>query len=74
MLAKLGEIASELYLAETDAVVNRLWTRAQKAMKALKVPASIAQHILDRRDPEVLARNLKEWLKKADRSPKRGPE
>lgn len=74
MLAKLGEIASELYLAETDAAVNRLWTRAQKAMKALKVPASIAQHILDRRDPEVLARNLKEWLKKADRPPKRGPE
>ena len=63
MLAKLGEIVSELYLADTEAQANRLWKRADKAMKALDVPGSIAQHILARRDPEVLAHNLREWLK-----------
>jgi hypothetical protein len=31
-------------------------------MKALNVPASIAEHILTQRKPEVLARNLRNWL------------
>ncbi len=65
MLSKLGEIVTELYLAETDARLNQLWARAEKAVKTLKVPPSIAEHILTRRDPEVLARNLRDWLKQA---------
>ena len=74
MLARLGEIVSELYLAETDAQANRLWKRAEKAMSALQVPQSTARHILTRRDPEVLAHNLRGWLKKTDRTPKSGGE
>jgi hypothetical protein len=62
MLARLGEIVTELYLAETEAKVDRLWERAESAMKALNVPASLAQHILTRRKPEILADNLKDWL------------
>lgn len=61
-LAKLGEIVSELYLAETDARRNQLWKRAEKAISALKVPARLAAHILTTRDAEVLARNLRDWL------------
>ena len=66
MLARLGEIVSELYLADTDARIDRLWKRAQKAITALEVPESVARHILERRDPEVLARNLSRWLKKPE--------
>ena len=62
MLDRLGEIVSELYLAETDAQQNRLWDRAKQAMTALKVPESVVTHILGTRSPEVLGRNLKGWL------------
>ena len=66
MLARLGEIVSELYLADSDTQRDRLWKRAEKAMTALQVPERVARHILERRDPEVLARNLSGWLKKAE--------
>jgi len=62
MLAKLQEIVTELYLADSARTQDRLWKRTEKAMKALKVPASVAEHILTQRKPEVLARNLKGWL------------
>ena len=72
MLARLGEIVTELYLADTDAKVNRLWGRAEKAMKTLHVPASIAEHILTERKPDVLARNLRGWLEAASKRPDKG--
>ncbi len=65
MLGKVGEIVTELYLAETDARRNQLWARVEKAIKTLNVRPRIAQHILTKRDPEVLARNLRDWLKQA---------
>ena len=63
MLGKLGDIVTELYLADTDRKRDRLWERVEKAMTALKIQPSIAKHILTKRTPEVLALNLKEWLK-----------
>ena len=68
MLNRLGEIVSELYLAETDPQRSRLWDRAKKAMAGLQVPESVVSHILDSRDPEVLGRNLKGWLRTAEKS------
>lgn len=62
MLAKLGEIATELYLADSDAKRNRLWSRAEAAMKSLKVGPKIVEHILSQRKPEILAANLRDWL------------
>ena len=62
MLARIGEIVSELYLADTDAKRDRLWDRAAKAMKGLKVSPRLAGHILTQRKPEILAHNLKTWL------------
>ena len=63
MLGKLGELVSELYLAGTEAERNRLWEKARKAMCRLGIPASIIEHILEKRDPEILAKNLQDWLK-----------
>ncbi len=62
MLAKLQELVSELYLADTDAKKKRLWDRAHKAMLKLKVPPTIVEHIMARKDIQVLAKNVQEWF------------
>ena len=62
MLGKLGELVTELYLADTEAKKNRLWQRAHKAMIKLKVPPVIIEHIMQKEDVEILAKNLQDWL------------
>ena len=64
MLGKLSELVTELYLADTQAKQNRLWQRAHKAMIKLKVPPAIIDHIMEKKDVEVLAKNLQDWLTK----------
>ncbi len=64
MLGKLSELVTELYLADTQAKQNRLWQRANKAMIKLKVPPAIIDHIMEKKDVEVLAKNLQDWLAK----------
>ena len=64
MLAKLGELVTELYLADTPAKQERLWQRAHKAMVKLKVSPAIIDHIMQKRDVEILAKNLQDWLAK----------
>lgn len=61
MLTKLAEIVSDLMLADTEAKARRLWSRADAAMKALKVPDSTRQHILAQKKPDLLARHLRDW-------------
>jgi hypothetical protein len=67
MLQKLGELVTELYLADTPKKKDRLWERAHKAMVKLKVPPAIVNHIMQKKDVEILAKNLQDWL-----APKRG--
>jgi intergrase/recombinase len=62
MLQKLGELVTELYLADTDTKRDRLWRRAHKAMLRLKVPPAIIEHIIEKKDVEILAKNLQDWL------------
>jgi len=64
MLGKLGELITELYLADTQSKQNRLWQRAHKAMIKLKIPPAIIDHIMEKKDVEVLAKNLQDWLAK----------
>ena len=70
MLGKLQEIVTELYLAETQAKRDQLWKRAEKAMTALKVPDTIAQHILTQAKPEILAKNVRQWREDARKPPR----
>jgi len=63
LLARLGELVSELYVAESDARQARLWQRVHKAMVKLKIPPAIINHIMTKQDVEVLAKNLNDWLK-----------
>jgi len=62
MLGKIGELVTELYLAETPKRRDQLWKRAEKAMTKLKIKPAIIQHILERKDPKILAKNLEDWL------------
>jgi len=62
MLQKLGELVTELYLADTQKKKDRLWERAHKAMLNLQIPPAIVAHIMQKRDVEILAKNLQDWL------------
>ncbi len=62
MLQKLSELVTELYLADTKAKQDRLWQRANKAMVKLKIRPALIDHIMEKRDIEILARNLQDWL------------
>jgi len=72
MLAKLQEIVTELFLSETEKKSAQLWARAEKAMISLKVEDSIREHILTKREPEMLARHLRGWLEDASRLRQQG--
>lgn len=63
LLTKLGELVSELYLADTDVKKQRLWQRAKKAMVQLKIKPAIVDHIMEKQDVEILAKNLQDWQK-----------
>jgi hypothetical protein len=62
MLQRLGEIVTELYLADTDDKKSRLWQRAHKAMVNLKVKPAIISNIMEKKNVEILAKNLQDWL------------
>jgi len=62
MLQKLSELVSELYLAEGQAKKDRLWQRVEAAMTKLHIPPAIAEHIMAKRDIQILAKNLQDWL------------
>jgi len=61
MLGKLSELVSELYLAETQTKQTRLWERVHKAMIKLKIPPAIIDHIMAKKDVQILAKNLQDW-------------
>lgn len=62
-LGKLQELCSELYLAETEKKKEKLWQRVQQAMEKMGVPQPIIEHILSKKDPAILAKNVQEWFK-----------
>ena len=66
-ISRLQEIVSDLYLAETDAKRQKLWQNAEKAMNNLKIPPKIVKHIMTKQDIEILARNVTDWLNKAQK-------
>ena len=63
MLQRLGDLVTDLYLAEGKSKV-RLWKRAVEIMEKLKVPGSQIQHISQSDNPAMLAELLKQLLEK----------
>ena len=64
MLQKLQELVTELYLAQNGPKEDKLWDRAEKAMVKLKIKPAIITHIMQKRQVEILAKNLEGWLGK----------
>ena len=62
MFQKIGELVTDLYLADTPARQNRLWQRAHKAMLKLRIAPAIIDHIMEKKDVQILAKNLQDWL------------
>ncbi len=63
MLQKLQELVTELYLAQSEAKKQKLWTRVDSAMQKLNIKKPIAENIMAKKDIKILAKNLNEWLK-----------
>ena len=57
---RLAELASELYLAEGDKKLDRLWDQVASALAKVDVAAARRDHILARRDPQLVAELVKE--------------
>lgn len=62
-LTKLQELVAEIYLADSDQKKMKLWQRVESAMAQLKIPKPVAENILRRKDPQILAKNITDWLK-----------
>ena len=62
-LGRLQELVTELYLADTIAKQDRLWERVHKAMLKLRIKPAIIEHIMNKRDVTILAKNVEDWLK-----------
>jgi hypothetical protein len=62
-LQKLGELVTDLYLAQNTPKEDKLWERVEKAMKNLKVKPGLIEHIMQKRNVKILADNLQDWLK-----------
>ncbi len=62
-LNNLQELVSQLYLADSKPKKAQLWERAHKAMLRLKVKPAIIEHIMNKKDVVILAKNLEDWLK-----------
>ena len=73
LLTRLQEIVTDLFLADSEAKRKRLWSRADKAMATLKVPQALREHIVKQADPEVLARNVRDWLAAAKKNAGKKP-
>ena len=56
MVQKLGEIVSEIYLAEGARKRDKLWARAEKALRNLKISDREITRLLQQRSPEALAK------------------
>lgn len=65
LLRRLQELVADLYLAGSGPKRKRLWERAETAMRKLAISPSSRAHILEKRDAEVLAKNLEDRLKAA---------
>lgn len=62
-LNNLQELVGQLYLAESKPKRDKLWERVHKAMLKLKVKPAIIEHIMNKKDIVILAKNLEDWLK-----------
>ena len=64
MLQRLGELVTDLYLADGKAKA-RLWQRVAETLDKLKVPKDRIQHLVQSDNPALVADELKRLLEKS---------
>ncbi len=64
MLQRLGELVTDLFLAEGKAKV-RLWKRVAEILEKLKIPKDKIQHLVRSDNPTLVANVLKKLLEEA---------
>ena len=57
---RLAELVGELYLTDGEKKRDKLWVRVAELLTKLEFPASRVEHLLQRRDPALLAGVMKE--------------
>ena len=62
-LQRLSELVADLYLS-TGKKRDKLWETAAAAMQKMKLPQDRIDHVLSKKDPEMLARLVKELMGK----------
>lgn len=63
-LSRLGDLVGKLYL-DTGKTLERSWKNAAEAMAKLEVPQSRIDHLLEKRDPALVAKLVEELLGKS---------
>jgi hypothetical protein len=63
MVQRLGEMVTDLYLAEGKAR-TRLWKRIAAALEKLQVPAARIEHVVQSDSPALLADLLKTLIER----------
>ena len=61
MLQRLGELVTDLYLAEGKSRA-RIWQRVSVALEKLEIPPRRIAHIVQSDNPELVANLLKELM------------
>jgi CMP-2-keto-3-deoxyoctulosonic acid synthetase len=64
MLQRLGELVTDLYLAEGTARA-KLWKRVAEALTKLNVPKDQVQHLVQSDNPTLVANTLKKLLERS---------
>lgn len=58
---RLSELVTSIYLAKAGSKqIEKLWASAGETMERLKIPAGRVAHVMEKRDPAVLAEVVKE--------------
>ncbi|MCA8994725.1 MAG: hypothetical protein KDA88_22295 [Planctomycetaceae bacterium] len=57
---RLSELVTNLYLATTEKQKDRHWKSAEEAMTRLGVPDSRVKHVVNSREPTLLAEVVKD--------------
>jgi len=58
---RLAELVTSIYLAKAGSKqIEKLWASAGETMERLRVPASRIAHVMEKRDPTILAEVVKE--------------
>jgi hypothetical protein len=65
MLQRLGELVTDLFLAEGKTRV-KVWARVAEILEKLKIPKNQIQHLVSSDNPALVANVLKKLLEKME--------